>query len=42
LFWKNTDSNFNMVTIGFINTTTILNMDITHGTSPFDVKLSDF
>jgi len=28
--WKNTYSNFNMVTIGFINTTTILNMDITH------------
>ncbi len=32
--WKNTYSNFNTVTIDFTNTTTIPNMDITHGTSP--------
>ena len=38
--WKNTYSNFNMVTIDFINTMTIFNMDIIHGTSPSNTTIS--
>ncbi len=38
--WKNTYSNFNMVTIGFINTMTILNTDIIHEISLSNTTIS--